>query len=239
MSVSWVGVVPFVHRPYADAMRATMAPSFLPNVLWVDNTRTNIGIMAAHNRGIDRMRETGADWLVVMGASIRFGAPGGLDFIDQLDAHADHDVIEGPRWTPDSGGQGVYGWHLIAFRRETIEKAGRWDENLSPYGWCDIDMSLRIQRALSILPAKRPFWVRVPCEFWVKAPCDVTDAGMAHGIKLAGVQVEADPRIDYMVQKWGRHPDHSHLPAYEHPFDDPNNQIGYWPEAANGGRWDA
>lgn len=228
--MKWVGVLPFVHRPYRDACVATMHPEFHANVLEVDNTQVNRGIMASHNLGIDRMREVGAEWLVVMGASIRFGPPGGLDFIAELEERPDHDVVEGPCWRPDSAGNGVYGWHLIAFRWETIEAAGRWDENLTPYGWCDIDMSLRIRRAMNIPEEKRPFWNKVPC--------DVQDAGMAHGINLAGVRAEASTRIEYMIWKWGRHPDHSYLPAYEHPFNDPTNPYGYWPPAANGGRWD-
>jgi hypothetical protein len=211
-----------------EECRATMHPAFLPNVLWVDNTEHNIGIMAAHNLGVDRMRETGADWLVVMSAAIRFGAPGGLDFIAHLDANPGHDVLEGPCWTPDSRGQGVYGWHLIAFHRRTIDAAGRWDENFTPYGFCDLDMSLRIQRAMSIPADGRPFWVKVPC--------DVRDAGMAHGIHLAGVRTETNNLIDYFRRKWGRHPGASDVPAYGRPFNNPDNPIWYWPTAANGGR---
>jgi hypothetical protein len=206
-----------------------MAPEFAARVLLVDNTEHNLGIMAAHNRGIDLMRETGADWLVVLGASIRFGAPGGMDFIAQLAAHPDHDVLEGPRWTPDQPDNGVYGWHLIAFRRPTLERAGRWDENFTPYGFCDIDMSLRIQRALGL---------DGPGPFWVKVPCDVRDEGMGHGIRLAGVSADPGRQIGYFHQKWGRHPGDSHLPAYARPFDDPGNPIGYWPPAPNGARWD-
>lgn len=226
----WTGVLPYVHRPYRDACVATMRPDFHAHVLEVDNTTTNIGIMASHNQGIDQMRETGADWLVILGASLRFGPPGGLDFIAQLDEHADHDVIEGPRWTPDSSGQGVYGWHLIAFRRSTIEAAGRWDENFTPYGFCDLDMSLRIQRALNL---------HGKGQLWEKVPCDVADAGMGHGIHLAGIRSDANLQIDYFRAKWGRHPGDSHLPAYDRPFNNPNHPIGYWPPATNGGRWNA
>jgi hypothetical protein len=226
---TWVGVLPFVHRPYRDACVQTMAPVFRANVLEVDNTGRNIGIMASHNRGIDRMHEVGADWLVVLGASLRFGPSGGMDFITQLDEYADHDVLEGPRWTPDSEGQGVYGWHLIAFRSTLLTQVGRWDENFTPYGFCDLDMSLRIQRALGRDGRAGPVWDKVPC--------DVSDAGMGHGIHLAGVRADANPQIDYFRRKWGRHPGDSQLPAHERPFNDPTNPIGYWPPAANGGHW--
>ncbi len=53
----WVAVLPFIDQGWADDCTSSMAPEFLANTLLVDNTRRNIGIMASHNRGIDRMRE--------------------------------------------------------------------------------------------------------------------------------------------------------------------------------------
>lgn len=216
---SWVGVVPFVHRPFMEECRATMHPSFLPHVLWVDNTVHNIGIMASHNRGIDRMRDTGADWLVVMSAAIRFGAPGGVDFIAALEDRPDHHVVEA---------EGVFGWHLIAFHRRTLDAAGRWDENFSPYGFDDLDMSLRIQRAFGLYG-----------RLWQKVVIDVSDVGMGHSVRLCGVRAETDDLIGYFRWKWGRHPGESDVPAYDMPFNDPAHAVNYWPQAPNGGRWDA
>lgn len=224
MTTSWVGVLPFIHRPWAEACRATMHPAFLNNVSFVDNTRTNIGIMAAHNQGVDRMRETGADWLVVLSAAVRFGAPGGLDFIAALDGLPDHMVVEGPARTHDSGGNGVYGWHLIAFNRRCLDAVGRWDENFTPYGFDDLDMSLRIQRVFGD-----------DGKLWTKAPTDVTDAGMGHSIHLGGVRTDTNALIGYFQRKWGRHPGASTEPAYDRPFNDPTNPVWYWPPTPSGG----
>lgn len=211
---TYTAVLPFVYQPYRDAfMRRCKL-----DVYEVDNTERNLGIMRSHNLGIDRMRADGTEWLIVLSAALRFGKPGGLDFLEQLDAHDGHHVVEAA---------GVYGWHLIAFHRDTLDHIGRWDPNFSPYGFCDIDMSLRYQAAYN-----------GSGQLWDKVPVNVRDAGMAHSLKLANVQADAAPRIDYFVRKWGRHPGASHLAAYERPFNNPGHSIGYWPPPEEGDRWD-
>lgn len=210
---SYVAVMPFVYKPYRDAF---MESNQL-DVFEVNNTVNNIGIMRAHNLGVDEMRRTDADWLIVVSAAIRFGKKGGLDFLEALDKNPDANAVEA---------EGVFGWHLIAFHRKTIEAAGKWDANFSPYGFCDIDMSVRIQKAFgSDLPK------------WEKVPVDVKDTGMAHSIKLANVKADASPRLLYFVEKWGRHPGAYKLGEYDRPFNNPDNPIGYWPEY-EGSMWD-
>jgi len=74
---------------------------------------------------------------------------------------------------------------------------------------------------------------------WDKADgIDVKDSTMGHSIKLANVHAPADPLIDYFKEKWGRHPGDSQLDSYEHPFNNPDFDVRYWPEASNGGKWD-
>src|ERR1039458_9355829 len=95
MSVKFVGVMPYVFLPYYHDCVATMHPDFKDNVLFVDNTVDNKGIMWGHNQGVLKMYEEDADWLVVISAGIRFGAPGGLDFVEQLDQHPDALLVHG------------------------------------------------------------------------------------------------------------------------------------------------
>lgn len=218
----FVAVLPYIHQGWSDACTSTLAPEFLANTVLVDNTRRNIGIMASHNRGIDRMREVDAEWLIVVSAAMRFGDPGGMDFVEALAAHDRHHVVEAA---------GVFGWHLIAFRRSLLDKVGRWDENFTPYGFDDIDLSLRIQRAVGVDGRNG--------RVWTKVRGDWSDAGMAHSVHLGGVRTDTNALIDYFVSKWGRHPGAADVLAYMHPFDDPSNPLGYWPMAPNGGRWDA
>ena len=79
--MKYVVVVPYTVQ---SIMNEFMATCKLENVLQIDNTTNNIGCMASHNLGVDKMYETESDWLVVISAAIRFGEPGGLDFIEKL-----------------------------------------------------------------------------------------------------------------------------------------------------------
>jgi hypothetical protein len=210
--MTYVVVMPYRVEEWKQACLDTCR---FDNLLLVDNTDVNLGIMRAHNLGIDYMREIDADWLIVMSAAVRFGAPGGLDYIDALDANTDWAVIPA---------QGVFGWHLIAFRRDTIEAAGRWDEHFTPYGYDDVDYSIRIHKAL---PDHREGGV----------PVDLTDAGMGHSLKLGGVKVENRKHLDYLKSKWGHEHGHDFPDYHDRPFGDPNNPVGYWPPI-NGAAWD-
>lgn len=210
---SYTAVLPFVWQPYRDEFMETCRL----DVFEVDNTVENLGVMRSHNRGIDRMRQDGTEWLIVMSAALRFGSAGGLDFVDHLDRMAGHRVVEA---------DDVFGWHLIAWHRDTLAAVGKWDPHFSPYGFDDIDMSVRYQIAYGN-----------GGQLWDKVPVDVTDTGMAHSIKLAGVDAPALPRIDYFRQKWGRHPGDGHLPTFTRPFGNPDNPLGYWPQY-EGERWD-
>lgn len=195
----------------------------LDNVLTVDNSGKagrNLGIMRSHNLGIDYMRELDADWLVVMSAACRFGREGGRDFTGQLDEHTDAVVVYA---------EGVYGWHLIAFHRDTFEAIGRFDENFHPYGYDDCDLAIRVHKAF-------------PSGRWAGVQCSVSDraAGMAHSLKVGGVHVEAPPQLLYWEQKWGAPPGQD-FPAYhDSPFGDPALPLGWWPSSPLtwGAAWD-
>lgn len=221
-------VLPFVYRPFMEACVATMAPEFKKNVFFVDNTLDNIGIMRAHNKGIDRMNRVGADWLIILSAAVRFGEAGGLDFIQQLEDHMDHYVIHaasnnviGGKQNDGSAGGGVnkiFGWHLTAFKREVFENIGRWDENFSPYGLDDLDLSLRIQKHYK------------GAKGWDTYPCDVSDTVMSHSINKAGVKAAYPPRESYFRRKWGRGGGDWQNMGYDHPFNDPTKPLSFFPE---------
>jgi hypothetical protein len=210
---TYTAVLPWVLRSYRDAFAETCRL----NVYEVDNSEHNIGIMRATNLGIDQMRVNGTEWLVVMSAALRFGPAGGLDFIDHLDRMDGHRVVEAA---------GVFGWHLIAFHCDTIAAVGKWDPNYSPYGFDDLDLSVRYQLVYGN-----------GGQLWDKVPVDVADAGMGHSVRQGRVVAPAEPRIVYFEKKWGRHPGAWQEPTYEHPFDNADNPVGYWPEF-EGERWD-
>lgn len=215
--VKHVVCVPYVYEDYFAEFFATTRFRERSDVhtVFVDNTVDNLGIMRSHNIGLARARELDAEWFTIMSAAIRFGRLGGLDWFEALDARPDHDVVEAA---------GVNGWHLIAFKMALLDNVGTWDENFTPYGFDDIDLSLRIQRA-------RGMDGRIE-QLWDKVYVDVTDMGMAHSIHLGGVSLppeKIDAQIAYFRRKWGRHPGESDVLAFDSPFGDPANRISYWP----------
>lgn len=208
--MSYQVILPSIHQPYTTECFASMSDNFRKNTYVHDNTQNNIGVTPAWNIGLQEMYNRGADWLVLLSAAIRFGERGGDDIAEYLEAHPDLDVVEALE---------VYGWHLIAFNKRLFDRVGTFDENMPIY-FSDIDWSLRIQKAYA--PSNAP---------WEKIEFDVTDKGMAHGIKLAGVQEAAERPILYFVTKWGRHPGAYQLGSYDHPFNEEDKDIKYWPKA--------
>lgn len=228
MSVKWVGVLPFAFQPYLDECVATMDPEFKEGVLFIDNTVNNIGIMKAHNLGVEKMYEDGSDWLVIISAAVRFGPKGGLDFIEQIGKHQDHHVIHaatenvvgGLQHKPEGADQknGVFGWHLTAFHRSVFDTIGVWDTNFSNYSLDDIDLSLRIRKGIKNVK-------------WDTYPSDVTDTSMSHSINLGHIKACAyPPRESYFRRKWGRGGGDWQNDGYEHPFNDPTKPLNYFPD---------
>ena len=206
--MKYTAVLPFVIGTYAQQCLSTCRF----NVMTIDNSVNNIGIMASHNIAARTVIREQQDWLICMSASVRFGPPGGMDFIDAL-RDTDQLVLEGA---------GLFGWHLIAFRREVLETVGLWDENFTPYGFDDIDMILRFQRAYGVLDGER--------QLWNKVVGDWSDAnGMAHSVKEGRVTANTDRQIDYFMRKWGRHPGDSKTLAWMTPFNDPTRPVSWWP----------
>lgn len=229
--MKYVGILPYAYRPYFDECWPTLHPDFRENVQPVDDSDPPgaIGIMKAHNMGIGLMKTMGANWLIVMSASIRFGEQGGLDFIKLLEEHQDLHVINGAGRVTFEGEEEqviAMGYHLTAFKREVFDGIGRWDENFTPYGFDDIDLMLRM---------KKYFGNQLRIDTF---PVDMEHVSRSHSIQLAKVEAPSAPRIAYFVEKWGRHPGAWQWDGWAYPFNDPKNSIAYWPPAANGGKWD-
>lgn len=227
--MKYVVCVPYAYKEYFDEFVQTLK---IPreNCLFVNDTEPvgGIGIMKAHNMGIDFMKEKEADWLIVMSASIRFGEQGGMDFIKLLEEHRDLHVINGAgRWN-DNGLEKMQalGWHLTAFKADIFHAIGRWDENFTPYGFDDVDLTLRM---------KKYFGNQFKMDTF---PVDMQHVSTSHSIQLAGVVAPSEPRIAYFVQKWGRHPGAWQWDGWAYPFNNAEHALSYWPPAANGGKWD-
>lgn len=199
-------VLPYAVKDWAEQCIGTMRLQEEGRVLLIDNTITNLGIMRSHNIALDLRHED--EWLIIMSAALRFGPQGGLDFIDNLVERADHGIISAAH---------TFGWHMVAFRPDVVAKMGRWDENFSPYGMDDLDLSVRIHKAM-------------PDVMWGGYPVEAVDMGMAHSIKVGGVRTQEMSRLfDYWRNKWGAEPG-SEFDAYNNkPFNNISHDVNYWP----------
>lgn len=225
----YVAVIPYAYQPYFSEFLITLK---LPreNCLFVNDTNPvgGIGIMKAHNIGIDFARKCDADYLIVMSAGIRFGDPGGLDFIQAIEDNPDFLVVNGSGLATIDGKEQrlAMGYHLTAFKMDAFNAIGRWDENFTPYGFDDIDMMLRMKKYFG-----NQYKVGT-------VPVDMHHVSSSHSIQIAGVEAPSAPRIQYFTEKWGRHPGAYQWDGWIYPFNEPGNALSYWPPAPNGGRCD-
>ena len=215
--MKYVVGLPYRIKSFRDSLMATCK---LENVFEIDNTENNIGFSASHNLGIQKMYDDGADWYIVMSAAVRFGEPGGLDFIEIL-KDTKHVIVES---------LGVFGWHFIAFHKTLIDKVGFFDTNFTPYGYEDLDYSMRIQRAL--LLEYDDHWKKIVENktMWEKVKIDIKDTMMAHSLKLGGVDPNMGVTKEYYNKKWGIYPgtDASPYKCYFYPFNDSGKGLGYF-----------
>jgi hypothetical protein len=209
-------VLPYVVNEWADRCLSSSRLHEEGRVLTVDNTVNNVGIMRAHNMALD-MRAPD-EWLIVLSAALEFGSrEGGLDFIDNLATHGDtHGVISA---------SGTFGWHMVGFHPDVCATMGRWDENFTPYGYDDLDLSIRIHKLM-------------PDLIWGGYPIMVKDHGMAHSLKVGGVETIGSHRLlNYWHRKWGAAPGSEFDAYWDHPFNSVVHHLNYWPDI-NGARWD-
>lgn len=189
-------VLPSIYAPWTERCLRSMSNRLHNNCTVVDNTVENRGVAASWNIGIDVMEQRRASWLVIVSAAVRFGAPGGEDFLDALDADEDSPAVEAL----------FMGWHLIAFRASTIERVGRFDEVFWPAYYEDIDYGRRAALAFRFAP---PYWNKVECE--------VSHGGHAHGVTLGGVEVNNAKQERTYRRKWGGP---KGAETFRHPYGD-------------------
>lgn len=216
--MTFVAVLPSIWPEWTSLCLASMDNDIRNHLLVIDNTVTNRGVARSWNMGVERMRTENAEWLIVVSAAVRFGPPGGLDLVAELDRSG------GGEWAIEAGEcprqRGIgFGWHLIAFRSSTFDRVGVFDENFWPAYWEDLDFGHRIRCAT-------PSWQPGPDPIWPKVDVDADLAGFAHGKTLAGVEVPVEPLRSYFARKWGGLAGDE---WYDRPFGDPKLGLDYWP----------
>jgi hypothetical protein len=215
--MKYVVGLPYRIKSFRDNLMATCK---LENVFEIDNTEKNIGFSASHNLGIQKMYDDGADWYIVMSAAVKFGEPGGLDFIKIL-KNTEHVIVEA---------MGVFGWHFIAFHKTLIDKVGLWDTNFTPYGYEDLDYSMRIQRAFLLDYDDKWEKIKENKTTWEKVKIDIKDTIMGHSHKLGGVDPGMGITKEYYNKKWGRYPstNEDSYNSFFYPFNVPENGLKYF-----------
>lgn len=149
MTIAWV--LPSIDAAFRRACVATMHPNIRRRTHIVDNTAINIGCAASWNKGAEYAAGIGADWLIIVSESIRFGVAGGTDFEaglagDWVFAECDHTctpVIDTGAGFCTNG----YGWHLAAFSTKLIATVGRFEERFVKPGYEDADYTYRMAKA--------------------------------------------------------------------------------------------
>lgn len=175
-----------------------------PTPMIVNNTTKNLGVAASWNIGVEMLLSRRLDYLILLSAAVRFGQPGGCDFLAALE--------ERPRWGLEGG---ELGWHCVAFSRELFALVGRFDENFFAY-WEDTDFSYRVQLATDTRGGGA----------WVKTPIRASLAGVAHGVIYGGAKVDMAAMEGYFTRKWGGP---SGCESFDHPFGRPNRPLSWWP----------
>lgn len=199
--ITWV--LPSIDRAWRRACIDRMAPEIRARLVVVDNGRANRGVAASWNVGIDVMRALGHEWIVLLSEAVRFGAAAGQDWEEVL--------------TEDEGSafiDGLFAWHLIAFRASTIARVGYFDEAFWPAYGEDSDYLYRLHLAGMASPREndRPGRRQV-------TGIDATDLGYAHGVKDGLVFVDFGGVADRYRSKWGGDQGHE---TYTTPYGNPD-----------------
>lgn len=221
---SWLMVLPAIDKAQLAGFLDTCR---LPreNILIVDNSggspiqwglkppwrgrpahraRRNLGVSASWNLGVRAVLAERLDWLVIASTSLRFGEPGGLDFIEGLGRCGD-----------EGSACSLYGWHLVALARSTLETVGEFDEGFFAYSE-ETCMLYRMGLAGIASPREngRPHcWIDVDAEYGRQA------AALVDGL-VPEVSLQAS--ADYYEMKWGGP---QGAETFTTPFGDPRISI--------------
>ncbi len=201
----FTAVLPSIYPPWTEACLTSMCSRFYGNTLVVNNQSRNIGVSASWNRGRSFALHYEDDWLVILSACLRFGAPGGADFLGHLMDVPDNVVAVQAR---------DVNWHLIAFPAFVLEEVGKFDPVF--FAYCeDVDYMRRIGLIYG-LDVKSTAPPEIP--EWVTADIDVECAGIAHGVTLGGAVVDNVATEAAYVAKHGAM---AHGETFLTPYDDP------------------
>lgn len=191
-----------------------------PSNVRVDAYRTNLGIAASWNKGLER---SGAYQTLIVSQTVRF-APAELNRrVKKLPWGLDY-IAEAIKKNSDEYGLtfGDQGYHCVSIGRKTVEEIGLFDENFLAYGEDD-DYRHRMDLAGIKVPDIDPVKLGIhSIAFAVQKRVPEIDLGAR--------QSRVNNWYDF---KWCSSPD-KYPGDYKTPFGNPDKPLSYWPEVRHG-----
>lgn len=195
-------------RNWVEDGRGPARPEVYSFVVW-NSPEHNLGVGGSWNRGVAEVLRTGADWLWVLSAGVRFGKQGARDWLRFLNEAG----RAFPRpWVIEAAGG--LGWHCIAFHHDALELVGGFDPIFFPAYFEDNDWSYRYQLATG-RDSRDPAFQG---PLWPKVDIDARLPEVAHGIIRSGVEVDFAHLELLYRKKWGGVSPHE---AWTRPYNDP------------------
>ena len=160
-------------------------------VRWTLTPARNLGVASSWNAGVNAAQTVGANYLVIVSQSIRFGGQGGLDFLAALTLRQDRPLL-----LMDA----QFGWKLIALATWTLDVVGGFDPIFDPAYFEESDVMYRMHLA----GLASPWYNDRPGREQVVV--DATSAGDAVAYKEGLVQLDYGMQAARYELKWGGQP---------------------------------
>jgi len=218
--LAFVAVLPAIDPTLAHACIKSLHPEIRARLLLVDNTETgriahvhrqglaaiyesgrNLGVASSWNLGVKLMADHGADYLLILSQSIRFGRARGIDLLAKVEKRK-------PAWIAHS----QFGWKCLVISAGTFAQVGRFDPIFHPAYREDTDFLYRMGRAG--LPSPRENGGEL-----MHVMVDATSAGDAETIGRGLVKVNFAENQRLYVRKWGGDQGDE---TFRRPYDDPD-----------------
>lgn len=232
--MKYLVILPHIHFETTKRCLDSLDVSVLKNTVVVNNAsngqifdfqnkveiidhRINLGVARSWNLGVNILRDTKSDYLIIISASMGF-TDGMLDILTELEKN--------------NGADGLmtqHGWHCLAIHNSVFRRVGLFDTNFYPGYYEDSDFIRRMELANIHDPiGKKNVFPHLEV---MASPSEV-----AHGMKKGLVKVNMQACAGYFIKKWGDYPRYDSQEdrdkLYKYPFNDPTNKLSWFPNTS-------
>lgn len=220
MTPTFVVVLPGLDYMLTRRCVESMILAFRDHLLLVDNTdegflasryastigkvramHENAGVAPAWNLGAAWMMDRNAEYLILVSQSLRFGDPGGADFLAELDQRRPPVLMHSQ-----------FGWKCLAIHRDTLARVGLFDPIFAPAYFEDQDYLYRM--GLAGLPSPRENGGELD-----QINIAAESAGDAVMIRRGVVDIDYGAQHEKYLTKWGGPQGHE---QWTHPYNLPD-----------------